>query len=91
MSTQAQAEIKSVELGLCEYDKQRKVLTLSANYIGMPRQFFVRSHHTGREVRFVAVGPEDRLFDEDGWDGEQCIYRPTSTATNVDYMVIYCH
>jgi hypothetical protein len=55
----------------------------------MPQEFFVRSHHTGKEVRFVAVGPEDVLFDEDGYDGEQCIYRPVGHVPNVDYLVIY--
>ncbi len=81
--------IPTVDLSRCEYDKNRKVLKLASEYIGMPREFFVKSHHTGKEVRFVAVGPEDKLFDQDGWDGEQCIYRPTSVSTNVDYMVIY--
>jgi hypothetical protein len=81
--------IPTVNLSRCEFDKNRKVLKLASEYIGMPREFFVKSHHTGKEVRFVAVGPEDKLFDQDGWDGEQCIYRPTSVSTNVDHMVIY--
>jgi hypothetical protein len=38
---------------------------------------------------FVTVGPQDRLFDQDGWDGEQQIYRPIGNVPNVDYMVIY--
>lgn len=82
-------EIPTVDLKLCEFDKNRKVLKLASEHFGMPSQFFVKSHHTGKEVRFVAIGPEDKLFDQDGWDGEQCIYRPTSVSTNVDYMVIY--
>lgn len=81
--------IPSIGLELCEYDKARRVLKLASECIGMPREFFVKSHHTGKEVRFVAVGPEDKLFDQDGWDGEQCVYRPTSVSTNVDHMVIY--
>jgi hypothetical protein len=79
----------SVDLKLCDYDKTRKVLKLSSEYIGMPGKFSVLSHHTGKEVRFVAVGPNDVLFDEDGWDGEQCIYRPLGNVPGVDYMVIY--
>lgn len=81
--------IPTVDLKLCEFDKRYKVLRLDSEYFGMPREFYVKSHHTGKEVRFVAVGPEDKLWDEDGWDGEQCIYRPTTTVPNVDYMVIY--
>ena len=82
-------DISVVDLQKCEYDKQRKVLRLASEYFGMPRQFFVKSHHTGKEVRFVAIGPEDKLFDQDGWDGEQQIYRPTTNIDAVDHMVIY--
>ena len=82
-------EIPTVDLKLCEYHKDRKVLTLASEYFGMPLTFFVRSHHTGREVRFVPVTPADVLFDQDGWDGEQQIYRPVGTVPGVDHMVIY--
>lgn len=84
-------DIPVVSLKRCEFDKSRKVLKLASEYFGMPREFFVESHHTGRVVRFVAVGPEDKLFDQDQWDGEQQIYRPVGGEfyTNVDHMVIY--
>lgn len=82
-------EIPKVSLSCCEYDKNRKVLKLASEYMGMPSQFYVISHKTGKEFRFVAVGPEDKLFDEDGWDGEQCIYRPVGDCPTVDHMVIY--
>jgi len=55
----------------------------------MPSSFFVKSHKTGKEVHFVPVTPDDPLFDYDGWDGEQQIYRPVGHCPNVDYMVIY--
>lgn len=82
-------EIPVVSLEKCEYNKARRVLKLVSEYIGMPKTFFVRSHHTGREVRFVVVGPEDVLFDQDQWDGEQQIYRPLGNVPGVDHMVIY--
>lgn len=88
MTEEAQ-QIKSVSLALCEYDKTRKVLKLASEYFGMPRQFYVVSHKTGKEFRFKAVGPEDVLFCQDGWDGEQQIYRPVGHCPTVDYMVIY--
>ena len=87
-NTQAR-EIPVVDLKLCEYDKERKVLKLASEYFGMPLTFMVRSHHTGKEVRFVPVTPADKLFDEDGWDGEQQIYRPLGNVPGVDHMVIY--
>ena len=76
-------------LSKCEYDKKRKVLKFASGYFGMPHNFFVRSHITGKEVRFVAVGPEDKLFDQDQWDGEQQIYRPLGNVPGVDHLVIY--
>lgn len=81
--------IPTVSLQLCEYDKTRKVLKLASEFFGMPKTFFVKSHHTGKEIRFTPVFPGDVLFDEDGWDGEQQIYRPVGHCPNVDHMVIY--
>ena len=81
--------IPMVDLSQCEYDKTRRVLKLASEYFGMPLTFFVRSHHTGKEVRFVPVTPADVLFDPDQWDGEQQIYRPLGDVPSVDHMVIY--
>jgi hypothetical protein len=81
--------IPSVDLKLCEFDSKRKVLSLASEYFGMPKEFNVRSHHTGKVVRFVTISTTDPLFDEDGWDGEQQVYRPVESNTKVDYMVIY--
>lgn len=81
--------IPTVNLSKCEFDKSRKVLKLASEYMGMPLEFYVKSHITGKTVRFVVVGEDDPLFDQDQWDGEQQIYRPVDRTPNVDYMVIY--
>lgn len=83
------SDIKSISLEWCEYDKDRKVLKLASHHFGMPKEFYVKSHHTGKEVLFTPVGPEDVLFDEDQWDGEQQIYRPVGEVPGVSYMIIY--
>lgn len=83
------ARVVEVDMSLCEYDKARKLLKLASEHIGMPRTFFVKSHHTGKVVRFAAVGPEDVLFCPDQWDGEMQVYRPIGNVPNVDRMVIY--
>ena len=88
-SLENEHRIPTVDLKLCEYDKTRRVLKLASEYFGMPLTFFVRSHHTGKEVRFVPVTPADVLFDQDGWDGEMCIYRPVGNVPGVDHMYIY--
>jgi hypothetical protein len=81
--------MKAIPLNMCEYNKERKVLKLASEFFGMPASFEVVSHHTGKTIKFVVVKPGDPLFDEDGWDGEQCIYRPVSPVKNVDHFVIY--
>ena len=85
----AMKKIPMIDLKLCEYDKSRKVLKLASEYVGMPLTFYVKSHHTGKVMRFVPVNPADPLFDQDHWNGEQQIYRPVDPVPNVDHMVIY--
>jgi hypothetical protein len=87
--SEAAATDRMISTAQCEYKKAGRYLTLPSEVIGMPGEFWVRSHHTGKIVKFVAVQPGDRLFDEDGWDGTQQIYRPTVAVPNVDHMVIY--
>lgn len=81
--------IPTVSLKFCEYNKERRVLKLASEFFGMPSQFFVESHHTGKVVRFTPVNEHDVLFDPDQWDGEQQIYRPVGTVPGVDHLVIY--
>ena len=78
-----------VSTSQCHYDKGRKVLRMSSEVVGMPLTFWVRSHHTGKIVRFVPVNPADSLYDEDQWDGEQQIYKPIYSCLGVDHFVIY--
>jgi hypothetical protein len=82
-------QIPTVSLHLCEYDRTRRILKLASEYMGMPPEFLVTSHHTGKQVRFTRVNHLDTLFDQDGWDGEQQIYRPVDRVPNVDHMIIY--
>jgi hypothetical protein len=78
-----------VSLAKCEWHPKEGKLTLASEYMGMPREFDVVSHHTGNTVRFVHVQPGDPLYDEDGWDGERAMYRPNSILSKAKYLVIY--
>ena len=49
----------------------------------------VKSHHTGKTVRFTVIDQHDKLFNEDQWDGEMQIYRPVGNVPNVDHLVLY--
>ena len=87
--SQSETVIPVVDLKFCEYDKTRRVLKLASEYVGMPLTFFVRSHHTGKEVRFVPVTPADVLFDQDQWDGEQMVYKTKGPTNKAEYLVLY--
>jgi hypothetical protein len=88
-NTLSDIAIPKISLSKCEYRKEQKALILPSENIGMPQQFLVRSHITGKEVRFVKIDQNDKLFDPDQWDGEQQIYRPVGNVPNVDYLVIF--
>lgn len=53
---------------------------------GFPRAIKVISHHTGDEQEFRPVQPDHRLFDEDGWDGEQAVYTNGAEREIVLYL-----
>ena len=83
--------IPTIPLQQFEYRKEFKRLSIPSEGYGMPAEFFVKSHHTGRVVRFVPVPPWHDAFDQDQWDGEQQIYMPApgEDKTNVETAVIY--
>ena len=78
-------------LRVFEYLPEKKCLTSpSKNFSGrFPVLLSVTSHHTEETVQFSPVKPEDPLFCQDGWDGEQQIYRPIKAIKNVEYLVIH--
>jgi hypothetical protein len=82
-------ETPVIDLAVCEFNKERSYLKIASEYCGMPAKFYVLSNYTGKKILFTAVQPGDPLWDEDGWDGEQCIYRPTTPLPKVEFMVIY--
>ena len=92
----------NVPLSSCEYDKQRRTLCIAYKDLpiqlkalellkgrGFPQSINIHSEKTGRTVQFYPVGPNDRLYSEDQWDGEQQIYRPNVALETVDHLVIH--
>ena len=80
-----------VSLKVFEYLPERKCLASpSKNFKGrFPTSLLVTSHHTKETIQFNPVKQEDPLFCQDGWDGEQQIYRPAKFIKNVEYLVIH--
>jgi hypothetical protein len=76
------------ELASFNWNKNRKSLVLLNFAHQFPSEFMLRSHYTGKEVRFVRVSMYDVLYDQDQWDGEQMVYRPMGNVPNVEYAAI---
>lgn len=65
-----------IDLALFEYSRARKTLQLSSEPYGIPADFFVRSHKTGRVVHFV---PDiDDMMANEHYDGEAASYKPAA-------------
>lgn len=80
-----------VNLNDLHYCKEKKTLgACSELFAGaFPRDIIVKSHVTGNEVKFSPVGPGHRLFNDDFWDGEMCIYVADVQTPRVDYLYVY--
>lgn len=65
-----------------EYDPKRKMLKRAFGF-KFPDSVFVTSSRTKKTVEFLPVTYGDDLFDEDGWDGEQMVYRAVSSDPKV--------
>lgn len=81
--------IPQIPLKFCHFKAHCKKLSISSEYCGMPQAVDVKSHHTGKVVRFVPVQEGHPMWDEDGYDGEQMVYEPIVPVKNVSVLVIY--
>ena len=79
--------IETYSLRQCEYNKVSKMLVLPV-LTRFPPKAIIVSHQTGKSVEFVPVTSDDPLFDQDGWDGVQQIYRPVVHVPNVEALII---
>lgn len=79
-----------VSTNVCEWVAERRTLVVSSEAFAgsFPRRVEIESHYTGRVVTFVPVGPGDSRWDEDGWDGEQCVYRASDVTARAETLVI---
>ncbi len=83
-----QYEMPSFNLFLFDWNMDRGTLVMRNYNHPFPKEFMVRSHRTGKEVRFVRVSMYDVLYDQDMWDGMQMLYSPTGLVPNVNYAAL---
>lgn len=65
-----------IPLALFEYSKKKHTLQLSRDCYGIPTDFFVESHKTGRVVHFVP--DEEDMMANEFYDGEARSYKPAA-------------
>lgn len=82
-------QVPMIQTSDCEWKRERETLVHAFGDGSFPRQMRVQSAHTGLVVSFVPVQPGDPMFDEDGWDGEQMIYRSADVTTRARYLVLH--
>lgn len=72
------------------FNKTRKTISLSFDG-SFPSCVLIKSEYTGKTLEFRPVQPGHPAFDEDGWDGEQCVYAPVfpEFCPNVKTVTLY--
>lgn len=82
-----------IEMHRCQYNKERKSLSLSTKYTErlFPKIVGVRSHHTGNVVWFHPIRWDHPMFDEDHWDGEQALYEPRDANCPINVKILALH
>lgn len=87
----ARAQIPTVSLAYCHYRAHCGKLELSTAHTNdcLPAKIYIQSHFTGRSILFTCVTEDDPMFDQDQWDGEQQVYRPSTPEERVKLLVIH--
>ena len=54
-----------------------------------PREVRIVSPKTNDHRTYVHLTENDPRQDQDGWDGEQMVYRTHTSTNNAEYLVLY--
>ncbi len=81
---------KQTNLTNATFRKATKQLTLGLKFVGpaYPHEIDLYSDYTGNVITFRSIGPDDKMFDEDGWDGVQQVYAPVQHCPRVEYLIV---
>jgi len=77
-----------IPLKLFLFSKEKKYLQISSEVFSgsFPREFYIRSHHTDKVVKFVLDEEKAKLHEF--WDGEMAEYIPSVPMKNVKCVVV---
>ena len=72
----------------CKWQKHLNQLSTPWN-VRFPNEVAVYNSKTGKHRIYVRLNETDPRFDQDGWDGEQMVYRTHSPTNSAEYLVLY--
>lgn len=80
-----------IPLKKCYWNKEQRFISVVSEFFSgsFPKTVTIESERTGVQMTFVPVQPGDYFFDEDSWDGEQMIYKPTTQNPKVNRLIVY--
>lgn len=76
----------TINLNQCQFRKEHKLLTFGTD-ASFPEVVFVKSHHTGRTIKFVY--DQAAAIANEFWDGCQAEYYPADDCQNVKRLVLH--
>ena len=78
----------NVMLEQCKWQKNLNQLILLWNK-NFPQQVVVHNAKTDSYRVYTHLTESDPRNDQDGWDGEQMVYRTREKTNNAEYLVLY--
>lgn len=80
--------VVNVMLEQCKWQKNLNQLILPWNK-NFPQQVSVHNPKTDSYRIYGHLTENDPRFDQDGWDGEQMVYKTNAKTNNAEYLVLY--
>jgi len=80
--------VVNVMLEQCKWQKNLNQLILPWDK-HFPQQVSVHNPNTDSYRIYGHLRESDPRFDQDGWDGEQMVYKTRAKTNNAEYLVLY--
>ena len=87
-SLKAREEMAWLELDKCKWQKNLNQLSFPWNE-KFPREVVVHNTKLHSTRTYVHLTKNDPRNDQDGWDGEQMVYKTHTKTNNAEYLVLY--
>lgn len=80
--------VAKISLENCKWQKNLNQLSIPWNS-KWPVEVTIHNPKTSNHRKYVRLTDTDPRFDQDGWDGEQMVYKTYDKTNNAEYLVLY--